>query len=102
MRKTMPVARRVLGDNDRLTLKMRKIYARALHENTSATLDDLREAVMTLEDAERIALRVFGGGHPTAVMMVQSLRQARAALGVREGDVESLRAAVEAMTPGDA
>jgi len=31
---------------------------------TNATLDDLREAVTTLEDAGRIARRVFGGTHP--------------------------------------
>ena len=102
LRKMMPVARRGLGEGHGLTLKMRGFYAQALYTDPATTLDALREAVMTLEDAERIALRVFGGGHPTAVMMVQSLRQARAALGVREGDVESLRAAVEAMTPGDA
>ena len=29
-----------------------------------ATLDDLREAVTTLEDAVLIARRVFGGAHP--------------------------------------
>ena len=41
-----------------LTLKMRTIYAAALFDDTGATLDDLREAVTTLEDAERIARRV--------------------------------------------
>ena len=36
-------------------------------EDDAATLDDLREAVTTLEDAERIARRVLGGAHPTAM-----------------------------------
>ena len=81
---------------------MRKVYAKALILDDSATLDDLHEAVTTLEDAERIARRVFGGEHPFTGELEDSLRQARAVLSVREGDVEPLRAAVEAMAPGDA
>ena len=38
LRKTMPVARRVLGENHEHTLKLRALYARALHEDTCATL----------------------------------------------------------------
>ena len=98
MCKAMPVARRVLGENYELTLKIRNIYARALYEDASTTLDGLRVAVTTLEDAERIARRVFGGEHPFTRELEDSLRQARAELG----DVEPLRAAVEAMAPGDA
>ena len=51
LRKTMPVARRVLGESNDLTLKMRWNYAKALYKDPGATLDDLREAVTTLEDA---------------------------------------------------
>ena len=51
----------------RLTLKMR-IYARALYQDTGATLDDAREAVTTLEETERIARRVLGGAHPTVTI----------------------------------
>ena len=98
----MPVARRVLGENDHLTLKIRKIYARALYADDGATLDDLSEAVNTLEETERIVRRVFGGEHPFTGELEASLRQARAALRASEGDVETLRAAVEAMAPGDA
>ena len=43
----------------------RTLYAKALWRDPSATLDDLREAVTTLEDTERIARRVLGGAHPT-------------------------------------
>ena len=64
LRRTMPVARRFLGESHELTLKMRWHYARALYAD-GATLDDLREAVTTLEDAERISRRVLGGAHPT-------------------------------------
>ena len=62
----------------------RTIYAAALFDDTGATLDDLREAVTTLEDAERIARRVLGGAHPATTAIEQSLRNARAALRARE------------------
>ena len=48
------------------------------------TLDDLREAMETLEDAERIARRVFGGAHLNAVEIGDSLRTARAVLRARD------------------
>ena len=48
------------------------------------TLDDLRKAVSTLEDAGRIARRVLGGAHPTTVGIERRLREARAALRARE------------------
>jgi len=80
----MPVARRVLGDSHEITLKMRWIYAKALYRNDSATLDDLREAVATLVETERIARRVLGGAHPDVVGIEESLRRARAALRARE------------------
>ena len=80
----MPVARRVLGEGDRLTLKMRWIYAEALFCDDAATLDDLREAVSTLEDIEPTARRVLGGAHPTTVGIEAALGEARAALRARE------------------
>ena len=48
------------------------------------TLDDLRKAVSTLEDAGRIARRVLGGAHPTTGGIEVALRDARAALRARE------------------
>ena len=78
--KTMPVARRVLGESDETTLTMRVNYAQALYEDPDATLDDLREAVTTLEDTERIARRVLGGAHPLTLDTEDDLRNARAAL----------------------
>ena len=84
LRKEIPVARRVLGEGHRLALRMRWIYAEALYKDGSATLDDLREAVTTLEDAERIARRVFGGAHPTTAGLGAELKLSRAALRARE------------------
>ena len=59
-------------------------YGRALYYDEGATLDDLREAVTTLEDAGRIARRVFGAAHPTTEAIENELRDARAALRARE------------------
>ena len=59
-------------------------YAEALYEDEGATLDELREAVTTLEDAGRRARRVLGGTHPHTVDMEQSLRDALATLRARE------------------
>ena len=102
LRKSMPVARRVLGEDHDITLKMRLIYAKALYTDAGATHDNLRAAVLTLEETERTARRVFGGPHPITVEIESSLRASRVVLSAREGDVEPLRAAVEAMAPGDA
>ena len=78
---------------------MRKIYAKALFRDTGAALDDLREAVTTLEDAGRIARRVLGGAHPVTAAIEHDLQKSRAALRAREtGDDESILEAVEALT----
>ena len=78
------MARRVLGEGDRLTLMMRQNYARALYMDDGATLDDLHEATTTLEDTERTARRVFGGAHPLTAGLGRELLRARAALRARE------------------
>ena len=80
----MPVARRVFGENAEITLKMRWSYAQTLYKYPSATLDDLREAVTTLEETERTARRVLGGAHPTTKGLEVVLREARAARLARE------------------
>ena len=84
LRKMIPVARRVLGENDDLPFRMRKVYADALYKDPAATLDENREAVTTLEELERTARRVFGGEHPLARSIGVGLQQARAALRARE------------------
>ena len=84
MRKTIPVAQRVLGESHNLTLRMKWNYARALYKDPAATLDDLRESVTTLEETERTARRVFGGTHPTTVDTERALQSARSMLAVRE------------------
>ena len=63
---------------------MRRTHAAALYEDDGATLDDLREAVETLEDTVRIVRRVFGAAHPLTPGIEGSLQNARAALRARE------------------
>ena len=59
-------------------------YADALYKDDGATLEDLREAVTTLEETERIARRVLGGAHPLTGRFEFRLQEARAALAARE------------------
>ena len=84
LRREIPVARRVLGDCGEITLSMRMNYAVALYNDPDAMLDDLREAVTTLEHTARIARRVFGGAHPLTTGFEGNLRRARELLRARE------------------
>jgi len=84
MRKMIPVSRRVLGEVHRVTLTTRCCYGEAIYEDSTATLDDLREAVATLEDTIRSARRVFGNTNPLAQGMECYLDESRAALRARE------------------
>ena len=86
LRTSIPVARRVLGEDNATTLRMRWNYASALCEDDAATLDDLREAVTTLEDTARTVRRVFGASHPlTRGFWIEiTLGAAREVLAARE------------------
>ena len=86
----IPVARRVLGERNQTTLMTRWNYAVALCKDDGATLDDLREGVTMLEDADRVDRRVLGGLNPVAAGIQKNLQAVRAALAAaREG--ESIR-----------
>jgi hypothetical protein len=87
LRRTIPVARRTLGEGCGSTLSMRSLYAEALFRDTSATLDDLCEAVTTLAEIEGTARRVLGGAQPITQGIERTLRHAQAALAV--GDAEA-------------
>ena len=84
LRKTIPVAQNILGEDHALTLMMKQKCAQSLYRDDGATLDDLREAVTTLEDTNRIARRVLGNAHPTTNGIEAALRLAQAALRARE------------------
>ena len=84
MRKWMPVAQRVLGASHELTLRIMWVYAESICKDDGATLDDLREAVTTLEETARTSRRVLGGAHPMTGAVESNLREARAVLRARE------------------
>ena len=84
MHKSIPIARRVAGEEDTLTLGMICFYGQSIYKDNRATLDDLHEAVTTLEDTTRIARRVLGLANPVTGWIGESLRKARAALRARE------------------
>ena len=56
----------------------------ALYKDTGATLHDLREAVMTLEETSQTARRVLSGAHPVTAGIGEALRAVRAALRASE------------------
>ncbi len=66
------------------TLKMRGMYGQSLYRDSSATIDDLREAVTRLEDTTRIARRVLGGANPLTKAFERHLQKAQDALRARE------------------
>ena len=67
-------------------MRTRSVYAEALFYDSGATLDDLREAVTTLEDGERIARQLLGGTHPLTTGIEKSIQNVRAELAARDGD----------------
>ena len=77
MRRTIPVARRVLGENHEMTLRMRWQYVISLHDDDCATLADHREAVETLDSVARSWKRVFGESHPETPRVQNALATAR-------------------------
>ena len=86
---------------------MKLNFAITLYEDDDATLDDLREAVATLEETARTAGRVLGGAHPLTEGIEESLWESRAVEARREamladGGVSFIREAMEAMTSGTA
>ena len=84
LHRTLPVARRVLGKSAHFTLLMRTNYAKALYDDPTATLGDLREALTSLVETERTTRRVLGGTHPLMGAIGEYLQNARAALRTRE------------------
>jgi hypothetical protein len=114
LRRTLPVAGCVLGKDvygERLVnilLRMRLVYAEALYKDAGATLDDLREAVATLERMTRGNAHRFVLGdnahRPRRFVedIESSLRDARAALRRRGGGPLRLAAAARAAAAPDA
>ena len=83
LRKTLPVAGRIFGEDHIRMLEMRCLYAAASFQVDNATLDDIREAMATLEDMQRNARRVLGGAHPLVAQIASHLGDVREELDAR-------------------
>ena len=83
LRRTMPVARRALGESHEIMLWIRWTYAKALYTDDASTLDDLHEADNTLGETARTARRVLGDSHPLTMGVGGSLKLARSFLFFR-------------------
>ena len=84
LRKTTPLAQRVLGEGHQVTLTMKKMKAEMLCDDDGATPDDLREAVEISEEVERTSRRLLGAAHPRVFDIELNLKSARAKLRARE------------------
>jgi hypothetical protein len=67
-----------------------RLTCRFSARDDGATLDDLREAVTTLEETKRTTRRVMGGAHPTAAGIERDLHNARVVLRARETPTDEL------------
>ena len=76
--------RRVLERGLERQLEGRVVAVAVVLVADCATLDDLREAVTTLEETLLLARRVLGRTHPITGLIDKELRNARAALRARE------------------
>ena len=84
MRKAVTVATRVLGAEDRLTIKLGGSLGQHLYWDPDASLDQLRESVALLESNCAMSERVLGRTHPTTEVSERDLVRAR--LRLREAE----------------
>ena len=84
MRKAVTVATRVLGAEDRLTIKLGGSLGQHLYFDPDASLGQLRESVALLESNCAMSERVLGRTHPTTEVSERDLVRAR--LRLREAE----------------
>ena len=84
MRKAVTVATRVLGAEDRLTIKLGGSLGQHLYWDPDASLGQLGESVAILESNCAMSKRVLGSTHPTTDISKRDL--ARARLRLREAE----------------
>ena len=73
----LPRAQRALGGEDRVTLGIRREYARALYVDEKASPDELRESEEILDDLCRTSRRVLGPIHEQTHLALEELVAAR-------------------------
>ena len=88
LREQIAAARRALGEETSLVIRLRWNYADALHEDESASRDDAAEAVVILEELFRTARRVLGTAHPITGSIQDSLGKAQETLAAFAPETE--------------
>ena len=73
----LPRAQRALGAEDRVTLGIRREYARALYADEKASPEELRESEEILDDLCRTTRRVLGPIHEQTQLALEELVTAR-------------------------
>ena len=87
MRKAVTVATRVLGAEDRLTIKLGGSLGQHLYWDPDASLGQLRESVAILESNCAMSKRVLGSTHPTTDISKRDIAViARARLRLQEAE----------------
>ena len=79
LRKVIPVARRVLGNEHNLTLSLCEDLSRATLLDGDSSAEEVREAVRALEDTLGVWRRVLGPQHPNTQRVQQNLEAYREA-----------------------
>ena len=69
--------------HDAITLRLRWLYANCLFDYKNSTLDDLVQAVETLEAVVKSWKRVMGERHPEMAKVLIALKEAREMLRLR-------------------
>ena len=81
LRKMTPVARRVLGAENKITLSMREDLSRAILDGDSSA-NEKRQALRTLEEVAGVMRRVLGPAHPETLHAQEELGIYRQKLSV--------------------
>ena len=77
LRKVVPVAQRVLGNEHELSLSLREDLPRATLLDGEASVQEKRKALRTLEGTFGALRRVFGPQHPETKRVQQNLEAYR-------------------------
>ena len=76
LRRTVPVARGVFGNDHDVTLSLREDLSRAILDGESSA-EDKREALRMLEEVAGVMCRVMGPAHPDTVHAQKELKRYR-------------------------
>jgi len=77
LREQLPEARRALGEEHEINMKLRRFYACCLYKPDGASRDEVVEATNLFEALSRMTRRVFGPAHPFTTKIQKDLKNAQ-------------------------